>query len=63
MSAKSPAVTVAADGSTQLNLYYNRKNCSLDFQVPVVNGNHYEGNYNSLTKKTGLTGTPIGYWP
>ncbi len=63
VSAKSPAVTVAADGSTQLNLYYNRKNCSLDFQVPVVNGNHYEGNYNSLTRKTGVTGAAIGYWP
>ncbi|MEA4938097.1 MAG: InlB B-repeat-containing protein [Christensenella sp.] len=63
VGAKSPAVTVAADGSTQLNLYYNRKNCSLDFQVPVVNGSHYEGNYNSLTKKTGVTGAAIGYWP
>lgn len=59
----STPVTVAADGSTQLNLYYDRMLCTIDFQVPGVNGDHYLGNYNSLTKSTGYTGTPVINWP
>jgi uncharacterized repeat protein (TIGR02543 family) len=67
VGAKSPSVTVLADGSTQLNLYYNRINCSIDFKVPQANsgGNYDYGNLKSLTPtpKTGLYGTEIGYWP
>ena len=67
MGAKSPAVTVLADGSTKLNLYYNRINCSIDFKVPQANsgGNYDYGNLRSLTPtpKAGLYGTEIGYWP
>lgn len=62
-SGKSPSVTVAADGSTQLNLYYDRKNYTIDFKVPIVNGNHYEGAYTLLQPKNGPYGSPIGYWP
>lgn len=66
-AAKSPSVTVAADGSTQLNLYYSRIFCSIDFKVPQANsgGNYDYGNLHSLTPtpKTGYYGTEIGYWP
>jgi len=67
------SVTVAEDGSAQLNLYFNRKTCTLVFKTPaivtpIIGDKYYEYIFKSpvtLTGSphTGRYGAEIGYWP
>lgn len=54
-------LTVAADGSTILNVYYNRQVITLNFGTVSRSNNGV--NYNVLKTLTGLYGAPISGWP
>ncbi len=64
-ATKSVSVTVAGDGSSQLNIYFNRETWRVEFYVPKKNAiGAYTSAYQLMRSSVpGLFGSDIGYWP
>lgn len=59
-SAKSVSVTVAPDGKSILNVYYDRQVYTINFLVKTKDS---DKTYSTFASVQGLFESPVGYWP
>jgi uncharacterized repeat protein (TIGR02543 family) len=65
-ATKSVSVTVSGDGSTILNVYYDRQTWTVNWLLRTRNSSNafvYNGTYFTWMTKSGRYGSKIGYWP
>jgi uncharacterized repeat protein (TIGR02543 family) len=65
-ATKSVAITVNGDGSTVLNVYYDRQTWTVNWQMRTKTATNTYNNNNSFyvwTTRSGRYGSKISYWP